>query len=448
MNRRQFINALGAGALTAATSTAVPKKPNIIFILADDLGYGDLGCYGQKVIRTPFLDRMASEGMRFTQAYAGSTVCAPSRCCIETGKHTGHSFVRSNGPVPPFTERGLGEVMKDAGYRTGLVGKWSLGGLGSVGYPMDKGYDDWFGYFSQGHAHNFYPEHLLDRRTARLLRGNWGVNKTEYAPDLFTQRALEFVEESQDDPFFLHLTYNTPHTNNELGRDTGDGQEVPGYSRYAGEKWPNPEKGFAAMVSRLDADVGRILDKLKQLGKEEETLVVFSSDNGPHEEGGHQHEFFDSNGPLRGYKRSLYDGGIRVPMIARWPGRIDAGRVSDHICAFWDLMPTFAEVAAASAPDDVDGISFLPELLGKSQPKHDYLYWEFDRPHFWQSVRHEHWKGVKPSTRDPLELYDLNRGLDEQQNVAAQHPDVVKRIEQFLAAARTPDPNWPMRDPK
>ncbi len=433
--------------MAASVSRAAPKRPNIIFILADDLGYGDLGCYGQKVIQTPFLDRMASEGVRFTQAYAGSTVCAPSRCCIETGKHTGHAFVRSNGPVPPFREPGLAEMLRDAGYRTGLIGKWSLGGLGTPGYPMDKGYDEWFGYFSQGHAHNFYPEHLLDGRTARLLRGNFGVHKTEYAPDLFTGRALDFIEQGGEEPFFLHLTYNTPHTNNELGRDTGDGQEVPSYGRYAGEDWPNPEKGFAAMVSRLDGDVGRILDKLKQTGQDENTLVLFSSDNGPHEEGGHKHEFFDSNGPLRGYKRDLYDGGIRVPAIARWPGKIRPGRVSDHVWAFWDLMPAFGEIAGATVPGGIDGISFVPDLFEKPQKKHEYLYWEFHRPHFRQSVRWEHWKGVRWSRKHPLELYDLREGLDEQHDVANEHPDAVRQIEAYLAEARTPDPNWPITDP-
>ncbi len=447
MDRRKFLTSL-SGAALAAPLAAAGRRPNIVFILADDLGYGDLGCYGQRTIQTPFLDRMAAEGVRFTQAYAGSTVCAPSRCCIETGRHTGHAFIRGNGPIPPFEERGVGEVMRDAGYRTALLGKWSLGGLGTVGYPMDKGYEKWFGFFSQGHAHNYYPEHLLDGRTARLLRGNLGAEKTEYAPDLFTDRALGFIDEGGERPFFLHLAYTTPHTNNELGRDTGDGQEVPNYGRYVNEDWPSPEKGFAAMISRMDADIGRIFDKLKQTGQDENTLVVFASDNGPHEEGGHKHEFFNSNGPLRGYKRDLYDGGIRVPAMARWPGKIEPGRTSDHIWAFWDLVPTFADVAGASVPSGLDGISFLPELLGQPQSAHDHLYWEFHRPHFRQAVRQERWKGVRWSRKHPIELYDMEEALDEQHDVADQHPNVVRRLERIMNESHTDSPHWPIKDPE
>lgn len=273
MKRRTFLGALGGGAL-AATPARAANRPNIVFILADDLGYGDLGCYGQRVIETPHLDRMASEGVRFTRAYAGHTVCAPSRCTIETGLHTGHANYRDNGPAPPLApeDKTLGKLMKTAGYRTALAGKWSLGGLGTTGYPLEQGYDEWFGYFSQTHAHNFYPEHLLDGRSAVLLRGNFGARRTEYAPDLFTERALRFLDQDDPRPFFLHLCYNTPHANNEMGRDTGDGMQVPDYGAYAGRDWPNPEKGFAAMVSRLDRDVGRILARLRENGRDANTL--------------------------------------------------------------------------------------------------------------------------------------------------------------------------------
>lgn len=330
VDRRTFL-ASTAAALTPAASTAQPApRPNIILILADDLGYGDLGCYGQTRIQTPNLDRMAAEGIRFTSAYAGSTVCAPSRCSLMTGLHTGHARTRGNrSPDLPLRPEDVTvtEVLKQAGYRTALFGKWSLGELGSSGYPTRKGFDEWFGFFSQLHAHNYYPEHLLDGESAWLCRGNMGMQRRDYAPDLFTERALRFLEkQNRATPFFLHLCYTVPHANNEMGRDTGDGMEVPSYGPYANRPWPQPEKGFAAMITRMDADIGRILAALKRRGLDENTLVIFTSDNGPHREGGHDPRFFESSGPLRGIKRDLYEGGIRVPMIARWPARIRGGR--------------------------------------------------------------------------------------------------------------------------
>ena len=329
VDRRTFL-ASTAAALTPAASTAQPApRPNIILILADDLGYGDLGCYGQTRIQTPNLDRMAAEGIRFTSAYAGSTVCAPSRCSLMTGLHTGHARTRGNrSPDLPLRPEDVTvtEVLKQAGYRTALFGKWSLGELGSSGYPTRKGFDEWFGFFSQLHAHNYYPEHLLDGESAWLCRGNMGMQRRDYAPDLFTERALRFLEkQNRATPFFLHLCYTVPHANNEMGRDTGDGMEVPSYGPYANRPWPQPEKGFAAMITRMDADIGRILAALKRRGLDENTLVIFTSDNGPHREGGHDPRFFESSGPLRGIKRDLYEGGIRVPMIARWPARIRGG---------------------------------------------------------------------------------------------------------------------------
>lgn len=450
MKRREFIGALAGAAATAGTGFSTPaKKPNILLILADDLGYGVPGCYGQKRVLTPNIDRLAAEGVRFTQAYAGSTVCAPSRCCLETGFHTGHARTRGNKypnlPLLPGTAT-LGSTLKKAGYRTGLVGKWALGQLGSTGYPLDQGYDDFLGFFSQTHAHNYHPEHLLDNRTARLLRGNMAKSRAnDYAPDQFAERALEFLRKDDDDPFFLYFASTIPHANNELGRDTGDGMEIPSYGRYAAEKWRNQEKGFAAMVSRLDADIGRMLDALEQTGKDRDTLVVFSSDNGPHHEGGHDPEFFNDNGPLRGYKRDLYEGGIRIPAIARWSGRIKADRVSHQPWAFWDVLPTFAELAGTSVPAGLDGISIVPELTGGSQRTHDYFYWEFHERRFSQAVRMGDWKGVRLGPGTPLELYDLASDVGEQSNLAAKNPDVVKRLEAQLEAARTPSPEWPIR---
>lgn len=450
MNRREFLGTAGGGLLATQRGLAAPpKRPNIILVLADDLGYGNCGCYGQERIATPNIDRLAAEGVRFTQAYAGSTVCAPSRSCLETGQHTGHARTRGNMypnlPMLP-DDVSLGKVMKQAGYRTGLVGKWALGQLGSTGYPLDQGYDDFLGFFSQTHAHNYYPEHLLDNRTARLLRGNTGGRKTDYAHDFFAERALEFIGVDTDDPFFLYCSFTIPHANNEMGRSTGDGMEVPDYGAYANKDWPNQEKGFAAMVSRMDADIGRMLDKVKELGKDEDTLILFTSDNGPHHEGGHDPEFFDDNGPLRGTKRDLYEGGIRVPAIARWPGKIEAGRTSNHQCAFWDVLPTFAELAGAQSPSGIDGISIVGELTGQAQEKHEYLYWEFHEGGFDQAVRLGDWKGVKKGLRKPLELYNLADDIGEMSNVAEKNPAVVKQIEEILVSARTQSQYWPIRD--
>jgi len=450
MDRREFLSISGAGLLAAHLRAQVTVKPNIILVLADDLGYGDLGCYGQRRIATPNIDRLASEGVRFTQAYAGSTVCAPSRCCLETGYHTGHGRVRGNRspdlhllPEQPS----LAEVLKSAGYRTGLVGKWSLGGAGTTGFPLDKGYDDFLGYFSQTHAHTYYPEHLMDNRTVRMLRGNFVVrDKSEYAHDRFTERALEFLDSSAEQPFFLQCSYTIPHANNQKGSDTGDGMEVPDYGQYANEDWPNPEKGFAAMVSRLDRDVGRIVSKLQELGKDENTLVLFTSDNGPHNEGGHDADFFDSNGPLRGIKRDLYEGGIRVPAIARWPGTITPGRESAYPWAFWDLLPTYADLAGVAAPDGIDGHSIVPTLYGINQRPHEHLYWEFHEGGFDQAVLMGDWKGVRNGPDNPIELYNLADDLAEQNNVASSHADVVRGIDELMTTERTESPYWPTRE--
>lgn len=446
MRRRDFLAAVGAPALGGSQGA---RRPNVVLILADDLGYGDLGCYGQQQIETPNLDRMAAEGVRFTQAYAGSTVCAPSRCALETGLHTGHARVRGNRypdmPLAP-EDATLGKLFRQAGYRTALFGKWSLGGLGTTGYPLRQGYDEFFGYFSQTHAHNYYPEHLLENEEAYLLRGNFGAKRTEYAHDLFTERALKFLEKSDPRPFFLYLAYTIPHANNEMGRDTGDGMEVPDYGVYAGRDWPRPEKGFAAMITRMDRDVGRLLAKLRERGLAENTLVIFSSDNGPHQEGGHRADFFQSSGPLRGIKRDLYEGGIRVPTLAWWPGTIRPAQVSDHIWAFWDLPATCAELAGAPAPRATDGISIVPALTGGRQPRHEYLYWEFHERGFHQAARMGPWKAVRFGRRRPIELYNLEEDIGEKHDVAARHPGVVKQMGEILERARTDTPDWPVRE--
>ena len=444
LNRRHFL------ALPAAAWAQTTPKPNIVLILADDLGYGDLGCYGQAKIRTPNIDRLAVEGMRFTQVYTGSTVCAPSRCCLHTGKHTGHARVRGNIKIPGEVplEPGdvtVAEVLKSAGYRTGIFGKWALGLLGSTGYPLDQGFDEYYGFFSQSHAHNYYPEHLLDGRGAAQLTGNTGTQKKDYAPDLIHRRAMSFLDrQSAAAPFFLYVPSTIPHTNNEMGRDTENGQETPSDAPYTNESWPQVEKNFAAMVTRLDAQVGEILEALRAKGLEENTLVLFASDNGAHQEGGHKSAFFRSSGPLRGIKRDLYEGGIRTPMIARWKGRIGPG-VSDQAWAFWDVLPTFAELAGVAAPAGIDGLSMAPTLLGMgTQQQHEYFYWEFHERGFAQAVRMGKWKAVRLPGK-ALELYDLTADVGEKTDLASSQPSICEKALAVMMSARLDHPLYPVK---
>ena len=347
--------------------------PNIVFIMADDLGYGDLGCYGQKVIQTPNIDRLAGEGMRFTSCYAGSTVCAPSRCALMTGLHTGHARVRSNARVPLEPDDvTVAEVLKSAGYATGIVGKWGLGEPETTGIPTQQGFDTWFGYLNQAHAHNYYPDYLW-RNEERVPLDNVvedGVasKKVTYSADRFEHEALDFLEQHQEDRFFLYYAATLPHANNEAGKQ---GMEVPSDQPYADRDWPQAQKNHAAMITYLDKQVGTLLDKLAELGLEKNTIVFFTSDNGPHREGGADPQFFHSSGPLRGFKRALYEGGIRVPMIVRYPGKIRAGSTNDTPWAFWDVLPTLAELAGGEAPAAIDGISMVPTppgRIGRGQP--------------------------------------------------------------------------------
>lgn len=412
------------------------QKPNIIFILADDLGYGDLGCYGQKQIDTPNIDRLAKEGLRFTQCYAGSTVCAPSRCSLMTGHHTGHCRVRGNKLVPLESDDiTVAEVLKSAGYVTGIVGKWGLGEPETSGIPTKQGFDEWFGYLNQQHAHNYYPDYLWKNEEKVELN-------SEYSHDLFTAEAMEFIRRHKTHPFFLYLTYTIPHANNEKG---DQGMEVPSDEAYTGMPWPQQEKNFASMIDRMDKDIGKLLDLLKELGLESSTMVVFTSDNGPHREGGHDPYFFDSNGPLKGIKRDLYEGGIRVPAIIRWPGKVRGNAVSDRVWAFWDFLPTAAELAGAECPQGIDGISIVPELLGGQQQDHDYLYWEFHERGFDRAVRMGEWKTVvRGKNENKLELYNLKSDIGEENDIAESHPDIVAKIEAILKTCRTENENWPV----
>jgi arylsulfatase A-like enzyme len=443
VNRREF---LAAPALTMAQSRR--ERPNIIFILADDLGYGDLGCYGQTTIATPNIDRMAAEGLKFNQAYAGSTVCAPSRCALMTGRHMGHATVRGNkrpelGLAPG--EETVATLLKRAGYTTAMFGKWGLGGPGNASTPKRFGFDEFYGYFDQLHAHNFYPEHLWDNENEVFLTKNWFAARQEYAPDLIMDRAAQFLERRHDRPFLLFLTLTMPHANNELGHATGNGMEVPPGSAYLKRtEWPAPERGFAAMMERVDGYVGRVLESLRRTGRDNNTLVLFSSDNGPHKEGGHDPMFFKSSGPLRGTKRDLYEGGIRVPLIARWPGRIGPRRTTESIVAFWDVLPTFAELAGARTPGGLDGRSFTSVFSGATLPAPAYLYWEFHENGFAQAVRLGNWKGVRRDVGQPVELYDLASDIGEKNNVAAKHPEWVRRIEDAMRSARVDNPNFPV----
>lgn len=470
MNRREWLRnaglAAGSGLMVNACAGAADagpartRRPNIIYIMADDLGYGDLGCYGQEVVQTPRIDRLAEEGIRFTQCYAGSTVCAPSRCALMTGLHTGHCWIRGNARVPLRPEDvTVAELLKAQGYTTGLIGKWGLGNEETTGVPNKQGFDYCFGYLDQAHAHNYYPDHLW-RNEERVefpenvqSETDKGVatKRETYSHDLFAQEALDFVEKHHEEPFFLYLALTTPHANNEGGRATGNGMEVPDYGIYADKDWPDPQKGHAAMITRMDHDVGRLLDRLQELGIDEDTIVFFTSDNGPHREGGADPEFFDSNGPLKGIKRDLYDGGIRVPMIVRWTGALNPRQTSDQVWAFWDFLPTAVELAGGQPPDGIDGISMMQTLrlhgLGGIKPmqkQHEYLYWEFHEGGFKQAVRTGDWKAVRNGKEQSLELYDLSADIGETNNIASDHPDVIDRIESYLKTARTENEHWPL----
>lgn len=448
------------------------QKPNIVYILADDLGYGDLSCYGQTKFKTPNIDKMADEGMLFTQHYAGTTVCAPSRSSLMTGQTTGHTFIRGNKEWQPegqypieakaFT---IAELLKEAGYTTGGFGKWGLGFVGTEGDPNKQGFDEFYGYNCQRMAHNYYPGHLWDNDKKIILEGNTGDKFGEYAPKLIHQRALQFIEKNRDKPFFLYYPTTIPHAELLLPKKylkKFRGKYLP-ERKYKGAEFgdkrfregaygtqPESHAAFAAMVTLLDKQVGEVLAKLKELGLEKNTLVIFTSDNGPHHEGGADPDYFNSNGIYKGYKRDLYEGGIREPMIAWWPGKIKAGTTNNHISAFWDMMPTFAEMAGVKPPKNIDGISMLPTLLSKKgQKQHDYLYWEFHEGGGKKALRKGDWKLVSRFINKPdkttMELYNLKTDPGEKKNVAKKHPDILKELITLMASARTESKVYPFK---
>jgi len=461
-----------------------PVPPNIILILADDLGYGELGCYGQKIILTPNVDRLAEEGLRFTQFYSGSTVCAPSRCVLLTGKHTGHSYVRDNyelggwldedegGQLPlPEGTTSLATLLKDKGYTTGVIGKWGLGGPGSVGVPTNQGFDFFYGYLCQKQAHNYYPTHLWRNEEWDTLNNTYfsphqkfdgdenypdsfdKYKGNDYAQDKMAEEALNFIKENRQNPFFLYLPFPVPHVaiqvpDEGLAPYTGKLDTIP----YMGDKGylphPEPRAAYAAMITRMDQHIGLIMDLIEELDLDDNTIVIFTSDNGTTFAGGVEPEFFNSTGELRGLKMSQYEGGIRVPMIVWWPEEIRAGSSSDYIGSFQDFMPTIMDITGGESPGDIDGISFLPTLQNKGQQEiHPYLYWEFHTWGGFQTVRKGKWKAIRKDVdkypESPVELYDLSIDISETDNLAEQYPDVVKEIIEIMNEAHSPSEKFP-----
>ena len=463
-----------------AVKEEAPRQPNIIYILADDLGYGDLSCYGQDKFETPHIDRLAKEGILFTQHYAGSTVCAPSRSALLTGLHTGRTPIRGNrgmngGQFPlPGDAVTLPKLLKEAGYVTGAFGKWGLGYPGSTGDPLNQGFDEFFGFNSQTVAHNYYAWELNDNDQVIELEENKGTAQGLYIPNLIHNRTLDFIDRHRDTAFFLFVPTIIPHAelfapqvymDLFLNRTSAEppytytskfepetpyqGIDDPSHPRFKVGGYgsqPYPRAAFAAMVKLLDDQVGEIMAKLEELGLAENTLLIFTSDNGPHVEGGADPDFFNSNGPFQGYKRDLYEGGIRTPMLGKWPAKIKAGSTSDHISAFWDVLPTLSETAGVSVPEDLDGLSFLPALTGQKQQAHDHLYWEFHEQQGTQAVRKGDWKAVKLNVfgdEPEFLLFNLAVDQEESRNLAEQHPEILAELIRIMDSERTEDPEWP-----
>jgi arylsulfatase A-like enzyme len=449
MKPSKLQSALLACVLCASWAAAAPK-PNILYLLVDDLGYGDLGSYGQKLIRTPRLDAMAQQGLRFTDHYAGAPSCHPSRCALFTGKHTGHAFIRGNSKIPlrpeDFT---LSQMLKQAGYATGGIGKWALGDGDTTGAPWKKGMDEFFGYLDQTHAHGYYPDFLWRNGQRIEIPENKDGQRQTYSHDLFVDFALDFIRRHKGRPFFFYGAFTIPHAEVTVPEDS--------LAEYRG-RWPEP-KTFAgsktycpqdqpravraAMITRLDRDVGRILDLLDELKLSENTLVIFTSDNGPITAGGQDPEFFDSNGPLRDLKFTLREGGIRVPCLARWPGKIVPASTTGFVSDFADMFPTFAELAGVKPPAGLDGVSILPTLLGEAakQKARAYHYWEAAPA---QALRQGDWKVYRGAPDRPVELYDLATDIGETRNVAAQHPGIAARLEKLMLQARVESAEFPL----
>lgn len=457
---------LGAGCAGPGASENMPERPNIIYILADDLGYGDLSFTGQEKFETPNIDRLFEEGMFFSDHYAGSTVSAPSRSSLMTGLHTGKTPIRGNIEIEPEGQHPLPEMptlanfLQDAGYATGAFGKWGLGFVGTSGDPNAHGFDIFYGYNCQRIAHRYYPPYIWHNDKQVFLEGNDWTNKETYAQDVIHEKSLQFIKDNHRNPFFLFIPALIPHAELIVPEDEiWDAFK----DRYTETPWVNQQHGaeygpdldpllyasvekpratYAAMVTRLDMYVGEILEKLEYLDILEQTVIFFTSDNGPHQEGGNDPEFFNSRGNFRGFKRDLYEGGIRVPLGVYWPGVVPAGTVSVHVSAFWDMLPTFTELAGAYVPDNIDGLSMVPAITGNEQDQtvHDYLYWEFHERGGRQAVRKGNWKAVRYEVfqgNRPIELYDLSVDPFESNDIAGQHPEIVRRMAEIMVEART-----------
>ena len=459
-SRKVLLLSLGLLAGSLACSIPEEKPLNIVFIMADDLGYAELGCYGQELIRTPHIDGLAADGIRFTNFYSSSAVCAPARCSLMTGRHGGHAYVRDNYEIGEWDSyRGqlpllentvtLATVLKQQGYATGCFGKWGLGEPGSSGDPLKQGFERFYGYNCQRHAHNLYPRYLINDNRKEILEGNdRGLTGTQYAPEKIAEEMLRFVRENKDRPFFLYYPTVIPHLplqvpEEELAAYAGEWDEMP----YTGTSYlphPQPRAAYAAMISFMDKQVGRLLSLLKELDLENNTIVFFTSDNGTtHLKNQVDYDFFNSVGGLRGLKGSLYEGGIRVPLIVRWPKQIAAGSVSHLPAAGYDMLATVSDLGKADIPETTDGFSILPTLLGRSaeQEAHAYLFWDFAGYGRQIAVRMGRWKGIKSNIQDqldvPLELYDLEADPGEQKDLASEHPEIAARIEQVMLEART-----------
>jgi len=445
--------------LFPAISQAGPAQPNIIYILADDLGWGDLGINGQEKFDTPHLDKLAADGFVFNNHYTGSTVCAPSRCSLMTGKHTGHATIRGNSSLRTKgrvslldSDVTIAELLKEAGYATGASGKWGMGEANTDGAPWKQGFDYWFGYLNQRNAHAYYPPFLYENEEKVVLEGNLDGKRKQYSQDLIMDRALQFVRDHEEGPFFLYLPVTIPHAELHLPDSLLEGfkglfEEQPFVAKesstYGSQDYPHA--AFAAMVTKLDSDVGKLRTLLSELGLTEKTVILFASDNGPHHEGGGDPPFFDSSGPFRGIKRDLYDGGIHTPFFVTWPETIKSGQSSDHISAFWDVLPTIAELAGASVPVDTDGISFANELFGREQAKHTHLYWEFIfKQEARQAVRFGDWKGVRYGIDSPVEIYDLKADPGETTDLAPLNPDMALKAMMLFDSSHKESPDFPL----
>ncbi|MHC4462951.1 MAG: sulfatase-like hydrolase/transferase [Planctomycetota bacterium] len=454
MQRRDFLKAAGAGAVSLAmggcvagsagsADTKSEERPNIVFIIVDDMGWADLGCYGGKHIKTPNINRMAKEGVRFTDAYSGCTVCAPARSVLMTGLHMGHTSVRGNTGGIPLRDEDVtvAEVLKRNGYATGGFGKWGLGDVGTAGVPEKKGFDEFFGYYHQVHAHDYWTEYLWCNSRKVPMTGEPG-SMERYTHNRIFEQTLNFIRKNKDRPFFCYAPWTPPHGKYQIP------ESEPAWALYKDKDWPKNAKVVAAMDTMLDRHVGELLSSLKELGIDERTIVFFCSDNGAAQR---FDGVLDSSGPLKGYKRSMYEGGIRVPLIARWPGKIKAGAASNLPCYFADMMPTFVELAGSrkDMPPNIDGISIVPTLTGRGrQKKHEFMYWEWHRYNWgrrknvadglMQAVRMGKWKVVRRGGDAPFELYDLSRDIGEKNNIAAEHPHIVARIDKCIKQNRIP----------